>query len=420
MLYMTVVLFTTWLGIFNVRLYTDSAVDASEDAYALKNRLLPSLRFLERSWSSGASKKMQELFPEGFFFSHVLTGLTWIELAKAVPANDVIRPEALAYARVALQKLESPEGYAPFSPSLSPPYGPFYMGWKTWLQAGIIMIEDKQKLTAQELEHLTRSCSSLAKAYQNSTTPALPSYRNEAWLVDSVVAVSALTPCGSLLKKDYSHIQQRWVEQAKANLDPETGMLPHTSDPRTGKPTSGARASSMSISLRFLHYINPEWAGELYENFRETFVTSRLGIPAVQEYPTGQGEGDVDSGPLFWGVSASSSAVTAGVARIYNDLPLANGLFGIGEALGLPISLNQEKRYLFGLLPVGDAFGIWSHGASTWSPLPSPVATSASPTPGKHWRIYLHGISLLIVSGSWWLLLSRSRKTKPPPVRSRY
>ncbi len=40
-----------------------------------------------------------------------------------------------------------------------------------------------------------------------------------------------------------------------------------------------------------------------------------LAIPGVREYPRGiNGSGDIDSGPLFFGISLSASTVTLGAA----------------------------------------------------------------------------------------------------------
>jgi hypothetical protein len=83
----------------------------------------------------------------------------------------------------------------------------------------------------------------------------------------------------------------------------------------------------------------------------------------VREYPKGVGgRGDVDSGPLILGLGLSASVVTMGAARVQHD-PLADRLAREGDLLGLPLSGLETKRYLFGTLPIGDAFLAWSASA---------------------------------------------------------
>ena len=92
----------------------------------------------------------------------------------------------------------------------------------------------------------------------------------------------------------------------------------------------------------------------------------------MRKYPRGsEGSGDVDSGPLVLGVSASASASTVALAaaRIVGDAELASDLDREAELLGLPTRWGGERRYRLGLLPVGDAFLAWARTRVAGSPL---------------------------------------------------
>ena len=90
-------------------------------------------------------------------------------------------------------------------------------------------------------------------------------------------------------------------------------------------------------------------------------MVREAGLVGVREFPRGQsGVGDVDSGPLLLGVSASASAVTLAAARAVGDAELAADLDREAELLGLPLRWAGERRYALGLLPVGDAFLAWA------------------------------------------------------------
>jgi hypothetical protein len=51
-------------------------------------------------------------FPEGYFFLHALYGLTWVDVGRRQPVAE--RAEALREARWALDRLDTPEGRAPY------------------------------------------------------------------------------------------------------------------------------------------------------------------------------------------------------------------------------------------------------------------------------------------------------------------
>jgi len=62
--------------------------------------VLAQLRFLQEANAAGAAHDMQRLYPEGFFFQHVLTGLAWSDLG--LGSVDVpLRQEAATAARSA-------------------------------------------------------------------------------------------------------------------------------------------------------------------------------------------------------------------------------------------------------------------------------------------------------------------------------
>lgn len=366
------------------------------------------LRFLRGALERGAGEEMQGLFPEGYFFSHTLYGLAWADLGAAQAPDSPLRRQALAEATWAAERLDTPAGRAPFSPELDPPLGVFAVGWATWLRAGVLALAQPAERPAAAVARLTDDCTALAGAFARSPTPFLQAYPGQAWPVDSVVAVAALTRCEALLGQDHRALIARWSVAARERLDPATGLLSHRVDLRDGRPLDGARGSSQSIIVRFLPAIDPQWGLEQYLRFRAQFVTTVAGVPGVREYPHGQvGAGDVDSGPLVAGVSLSASTVALGAARMWDDRTLAEPLRHTGEWLGFGVTWGGERRYAFGLLPVGDAFLAW---ALTAPLLPErPAADVFPPLVAPWWRLPAHlaGLALLLLL---WLPLRARRQ----------
>ncbi|MCP9446726.1 MAG: hypothetical protein NNA22_04040 [Nitrospira sp.] len=364
------------------------------------------LRFLRSALDRGAGEEMQQLFPEGFFFSHVLYGLAWVDAGAAVAADDPLRAQAIAEAWQAADRLDSPAALAPFTPALDPPFGVFVVGWGTWLRTGILALEAPDQHAPERVARVAADCEALSAAFARSATPFLTSYPNQACPVDSVVGIAALRRCNDLFEARYSDVIARWIAMARERIDPATGLLSHRADPQSGQPIDGARGSSQSIIARFLPAVDPEWGLDQYRRFRAQFVTTVAGLPGVREYPHGQeGVGDVDSGPLLAGVSLSATTVTLGAARAWGDARLAEPLRLGGEFLGMGIDAGGEKRYMLGVLPVGDAFLAWSKAAPL-RPEAQPVDAFDEVVPWW-WRLPLHAVSLALIA-LIWLPLRRS------------
>ncbi|MEV0803960.1 hypothetical protein AB0I34_40145 [Kribbella sp. NPDC050281] len=307
------------------------------------------LAFLRAKIEGGADHAAQKQFPEGYFFLNVLYGLTWVQVGLADPERSV---DAATEARWALNRLESPDGTAVFDASLRPRYGVFHAGWTNWLRGGLIALQHSD---AAEFDEFTSASVELATAFRTAKTPYLEAYPGQAWPVDSAVAIASLRLYDDLVAPRFGRIATNWVAAVKTKLDPGTGLIPHQVAP----VTTGARASSQSIIQRFLVEIDPVFARAQYDIFRDRFV----GGIGVREYPDGvDGVADVDSGPLILGISLSATVVTMGAAQVQHD-PLADRLGREGDLLGLPISGLKTKRYLFGALPIGDAFLAWSASA---------------------------------------------------------
>lgn len=402
LVYLIVMLLITLLVIVvNLRLYYTSYDPQHSDVVA-------QLRFIRGSLDEGAGEAMQQLFPEGYFFSHVLYGLAWINVGLK---DDSLQPQALTEARWALSQLESSAGRSAFSGTLDPPYGVFYVGWSNWLRGGILKLQPPEARNPDEVEAFQTELSTLAAAFDRGETPFLAAYPRQSWPVDSTVGIAALRLHDSLFEPQFEATIAEWLRQARQRVDPTSGLLPHRVDDQSGDLLEGARGSSQSIIQRFLPEIDSQWASQQYAHFREQLVTHVLGIPGVREYPSGVvGEGDVDSGPLVFGISFSASVVTAAAAQVQGDTTLVDSLLNTGEALGMPLEVGGQKRYALGVLPVGDAFLAWAKSDRLWNDAAASPAI-VSPFPAW-WRLPVHGVTLAVLALLWWPLWRRGGRAE--------
>jgi len=402
-----------------VRLYTPSPLDRT-DAEIVADAL-PRLRFLRAAMDRGAGERMQLLFPEGYYFTSVLYGIAWVD----VGARDASRRgEALREARWALARLDSARGTEPFAPASGLPHGVFHAGWTTWLRGGVVRLAGGTQGDPSGAARLAAEAEALRAAFDGSRTPFLQAYPGQAWPVDSVVAVAALRLHDAVLgdagRPPQSEATIRgWASLARARTDPATGLLPHRVDPVDGRPVEGARATSQVVLLRFLADVDPGWSSRDHRRFRARFASTVPGVPAVREHPRGVSRpGDVDSGPLVLGLSASASTVGLGTAVVHGDRATARALAGLAEATGMPLRWRGRTRYALGVLPVGDAFLAWSVTARRWVSPPAAPGGGSDPAL-RWWRVPWHLATLSVLVPLWVVavLLVAPPRARPGSAR---
>ena len=151
------------------------------------------------------------------------------------------------------------------------------------------------------------------------------------------------------------------MSKMEASTD-EYGLLPHSVHWKTGAIEESSRGSSQCLMLNFLLEIDPVFADGQFKIFKSKFLDYRIGLPGIREYPKGKvGYGDIDSGPVIWGIGGAASIVGQRTMALYGEETVAIGLRNSIESFGLGYSSNKTKDYLFGVLPIADAFIAWSN-----------------------------------------------------------
>jgi hypothetical protein len=376
-------------------------------APANRDEVISQLRFLGTELDAGGGERMQAMFPEGYVFSWALYGLAAAEIARQLPPDDVRRPQLLARAQAATRRIDSPAGRAPFSPALSPTYGVFYTGWRLYLQANYLRALGPANAQPTMLVAFERDCDSLAAAFARSPTPFLPSYPGSAWPADGCVGIAALGIHDQLLAPRYEGLLARWTSATWQRIDTTHGALTHAANAMTGAPQGGVRGSSLALMSRVLVDVAPALARAQYDILREQFVAYQAGVPGVREYPLGHlGPEDVDSGPLPLGFGGPATVVGAAAARVHNDPAFADALLGTVEVAGVPVEWNG-RRYVGGLVPVGDAFIAWANA----TPIATDSAGEWERVVPAGWTWVGHTVSLALAGLLLWPI-RRWRATK--------
>lgn len=319
------------------------------------------LNYLQKRMHDGSAVDMQKMYPEGYLFLNALYGLSWCNLLAKTPIQLPLYKHGIEEVRWALQAIDSPAGRAPFSPNLPLAYGAFYRGWSNYLRGKYLELLPGLIVDTVQAQIFQANCAQIAKAVAESKTPFLESYVYAAWPADIVVLMASLAQHDRLFMSQYGSLVKNWLKQVDKRTD-QLGLIPHSVHPYTGKALEAARGSSQSLILNFLIEIDSSYARRHFERYKKAFLTRRMGLPGIREYPKGTlGFGDVDSGPVIFGIGGAASIVGQRTMALYGEADVAIGLRNSIEAFGLGWHWGKKKRYLFGALPIADAFVAWSN-----------------------------------------------------------
>ncbi|WP_333818862.1 hypothetical protein [Ohtaekwangia sp.] len=244
-------------------------------------------------------------------------------------------------------------------------------------------MEDPLERSENDVTYFKEQCAAIAEAVSGNKSPFPESYPDAAWPADIVIGIASLKIHDQLFAPAYESVISRWLGKVRNHLD-QHGMIPHAVHSLTGKTQEHARGSSQSLMLIFIHEIDSTFGMQQFQLYRKYFLTFRLGIPVMREYPYGTtGHGDVDSGPVVFQAGAAASITGMRTLATYNDQATACALRNATEAFGFAITRNQEKKYLFGMLPMADAFIAWSHAG---------IAPTSTPDNSSRNRFHLYSV----------------------------
>jgi len=319
------------------------------------------MRFLkEVKTQLTGNQSLQKTFPEGLVFATVLYGINSTDLVRRLNTSQ----DKEKYLKEAVWALKYLDTYcrrnSKFEYSLNPRYGIFYSGWKNYLLGKIVSLRDIIYIESDLIELYQEETQEIVEAYQNSERLYLESYSRSIWPADNFVAIASVAEYGRSIDSVYNNFIAGWVEIAKSHLPDDETLFPHSVLYPSERIAEYARGSSQSLILTMLSEIDPALARIHLVIFKEKFHTSILGLDMIREYPIGMdGIGDVDSGPVIWGVGASASI--AGLSAFYS-----NGDTLSGKELEKSIRILKSPSGLIGNLRlrnpyilIGELFYYW-------------------------------------------------------------
>ena len=353
------------LSIINLRLHNTPKL-LIENGDTVNHDLLAELRGLKNALDNNADADMQRLYPEGYVFLNTIYALTLTNFIDSLDKETLYFKEGYREVHNAWRRIDSETGRQTFQEIESPPFGAFYSGWNNYLLGRKLSLLNQNDRDTSEITSFKNQCEDLVTSFEKSVYPV--SYAESAWPADAMMCIASLALHDKLFEPRYSQLISDWLSKVKTNLD-ENGLIPHSADPATGKPTENARGSSQSLMLIFLADIDREFAAQQFTLYKSLFFDTRFGLTGIREYPKSTtGTGDIDSGPIILEFGSAATLVGMHTLSLHGDHHLRATIRNEIEAFGFPTTdEDNRKTYLLGKLPIADAFIAWGHSAGNVS-----------------------------------------------------
>ena len=262
---------------------------------------------------------------------HAIAGL----LSPALRAFD-----AKSWGEDALDSLDGPHGHAA------------YLGY-------LNLVLSLDRATFADSRHTAlndRISAALARRFCAAPHQIIETYPDEAYPVDNASGLASLLLHQRATGTDHSAAIAPTLQGMQTDWrDPRTGLLLQAINQRTGKPADRGRASGTALAAYFLSLGERQISSSLFASMREHLAGSILGFGYVDEYAAGEsGSGDIDSGPLIFGMSPSGTGFTIASSRTFGDRALYVSLARTAYLMGGPVQRGDARFFITGG-PLGNA-----------------------------------------------------------------
>jgi hypothetical protein len=229
--------------------------------------------------------------------------------------------------------------------------GHAYLGYAN-MAFGMLRLLDRRAPIGPLHDRVTLA---LARRLAQAPGAVIETYPGETYPADVAAVAASIALHDRATSPHNQPLLDRWLRGfLERYVDPHSGLLYQSVDARSGTPLGPPRASGTAIAVYFLSFVDDRAARELFAAISRQ-RTSFLGFGGIREYPSGvSGSSDIDSGPLFLGVSASASAFTLAGARLYGESSLLIELLRTASFVGLPMEDGGRLSFASGG-PLGNA-----------------------------------------------------------------
>lgn len=285
----------------------------------------------------------------------------------ALCAERLLAPETTAFGRAAwgedaLRAPATPNGHA-------------YLGYANLALSMLTLLDPTHPLAGTN-DRLTEA---FARRLAAAPHGMLETYPGEAYPADMAAVVGSIglhdrarreTHREGLLRDATAALTARYLHRP-------SGMFHQRVDAHAGAPLGPPRASGTAIAAYFLSFADQDLARRVFAGIASHQRARFLGFGGVREYPDGEaGLGDIDSGPVLFGVSVSATGFSLAGARLTGERAMFVDLFRTAELFGLTGRGPAGGRRFLSGGPLGNALLLAMMTAG-------PAAAPLPPAPGR-------------------------------------
>lgn len=202
-----------------------------------------------------------------------------------------------------------------------------------------------------------RITEALARRLSLSTIGLIETYPDEVYPVDNAACVGGIALHHEVTGKGYPDVlKAAYAVFRNRYIDSESGMLFQAVDNADGDPIDKPRGSGTALAAYFLSFgRDPSLGRELYQSLRIKHSGGIVGFGYVEEYPDSveAGYGDIDSGPVVFGMSFSGTGFAMGPARMHGDREFYIMIYRSLYIVGAPYDSQRKRQFVTGG-PIGN------------------------------------------------------------------
>jgi hypothetical protein len=182
----------------------------------------------------------------------------------------------------------------------------------------------------------------------------IETYPGQVFPVDCAAALGSIGLHERVTGVDHHAVREHFHRSITAHYLDARGLLVQRASV-TGEVRDGARGSGTMLASYFLSFGDPSLSAALWSSGKSAFYTQRVGFGAVHEYPADRvGRGDIDSGPIVFGLGLSATGFALGASRAQEDHDAFRALFATTYLFGAPRRSLEREHFATGG-PLGDA-----------------------------------------------------------------
>ena len=221
--------------------------------------------------------------------------------------------------------------------------GHAYLGYWNWALGAYRQIAPTSGFATRH-DALTKM---LAAKLAASTTGLIETYPGEIYPLDVLMVYAGIGLHRDTTGTDYPKLKEWLAEFQKVAIDSEFGLL-YQGIGSQGQPMDLPRGSGSALGSYLLNFVDPYFSQALYHSVGKHLSKSALGFGAVREYPPGyEGSGDIDSGPVIYGLSASGTGFAIGAAK-QHDQAFFCKLYRTVYLFGAPVRARGCQNWILG------------------------------------------------------------------------